>query len=95
MAPVRRVVIDVLKPHEPPMEPFARQVGEADTVEAVAASLVELDKEVQNVKLTFEGEDVDLDAVEAVVEELGGTVHSVDEVVCGDYVVEERRTHQD
>ncbi len=95
MAPVRRVVIDVLKPHEPPMEAFAREVGDADTVEGVAASLVELDKDVQNVKLTLEGADVDLDSVETVVEEQGGTIHSVDEVACGDYVVEERPTHQD
>jgi len=95
MAPVRRLVIDVLKPHEPPLVEFTRGVGKTESVEAIAASLVELDQEVQNVKLTLEGPDVDLALIEDAVERLGGTVHSVDEVACGEYVVEERPTPQD
>ena len=95
MTPVRRLVVDILKPHDPPLLEFTRQVAEADGVEGASASLIELDQEVQNVKLTFEGEDVDFDAVEAQIESLGGTVHSVDQVACGAYVVEDRHTLQD
>jgi len=95
MTPVRRLVIDVLKPHEPPLVEFTQGIGETETVEAVASSLVELDQEVQNVKLTLEGPEVDLARIEDAVERLGGTVHSVDEVACGEYVVEERPTPQD
>ncbi|MFD1644558.1 DUF211 domain-containing protein [Haloarchaeobius litoreus] len=95
MAPVRRLVIDVLKPHEPPLVEFTQQLSDLDDVDGVTSSLVELDREVQNVKLTFEGVSVDFDAVQATVENLGGTVHSVDEVACGERVVEDRKTPQD
>lgn len=95
MASIRRLVIDVLKPHDPPLPEFANQVAEIDSVEGVTASLIELDQEVQNVKLTFEGEDLAFEAIEARIETLGGTVHSVDQVACGAYIVEDRRTLQD
>jgi hypothetical protein len=95
MAPVRRLVVDVLKPHDPPLLEFARRAGDVEGVEGVSASLIELDNEVQNVKLTFEGETLDFDDIEATVERLGGTVHSVDQVACGERVVEDRPTHQD
>lgn len=95
MAPVRRVVVDVLKPHEPPLVEFTERVSEAAAVEAVTASLVELDREVQNVKLTLEGEALEVEAVDDAVEDLGAAVHSVDEVSCGEYVVTDRPTPQD
>lgn len=95
MASVRRLVVDVLKPHDPPLLGFTDQVAQTESVDGVTASLIELDQEVQNVKLTFEGEDVDFDAIEAAIENLGGSVHSVDQVACGEYVVTDRRTLQD
>lgn len=95
MAPVRRLVIDVLKPHDPPLLEFTDQVAETGSVEGVTSSLIELDQEVQNVKLTFEGDDIDFSAVEETIENLGGTVHSVDQVACGEYIVTDRRTLQD
>lgn len=95
MVSVRRVVIDVLKPHDPPLVAFTERIGAIETVESVTTSLIELDREVQNVKATVEGEDVDVEALEEGVEELGATVHSVDQVACGEWVVEDRPTPQD
>jgi len=95
MAPVRRLVIDVLKPHEPSLTDFTAQIGDLDSVAGATGTLVELDQEVQNVKITVEGETLAVDAVEDRVAELGGSVHSVDEVACGEYTVEARRTLQD
>ena len=95
MADLRRIVIDVLKPHDPPIVQFTERIAGAASVEGVSVSLVELDQDVQNVKLTVEGEAVDYESVEASIEELGATVHSVDEVAAGSYIVEDRRTLQD
>lgn len=92
---IRRIVIDVLKPHEPEMVEIATAVSESDGVAGVNASLIETDREVQNVKLTVEGEDVDPDDVEAIVDRVGGTVHSYDEVVCGERMIETSTTPQD
>jgi hypothetical protein len=82
MTAVRRLVIDVLKPHDPPLLEFTKQVATIEGVEGVSSSLIERDKEVQNVKLTFEGEALDFEAITEKVEELSG-------------IVEEQWTHQD
>jgi hypothetical protein len=95
MAAVRRLVIDVLKPHDPPLLLFTDQLAEIESVEGVTSSLIELEQEVQNVKRTFESEDLDFEAIEDTIENLGGSVHSVDQVACGDSVVTDRRTLQD
>jgi hypothetical protein len=95
MAPIRRLVLDLLKPHRPTAIEFARDVSDLDGVAGANAVLVEVDEEVQNVKLTVEGEDVDFEAVEGVVDELGGSVHSIDQVACGERVIEESETPQD
>jgi hypothetical protein len=88
-------VLDVLKPHDPSLIDFVQHVTETERVDAATASLIELDKEVQNVKITVEGEDLDYGSIEEAVDDLGGTVHSIDQVACGEYVVEEQRTLQD
>ena len=49
MAAVRRLVIDVLKPHDPPLLVFTDQLAEIESVEGVTSSLIELDQEVQNI----------------------------------------------
>lgn len=95
MAPIKRLVIDVLKPHEPSTIDFSQEIVETDTVAAVNATLIELDQEVKNLKLTLEGDAIDYDNVEAAVEAAGGTIHSVDQVVCGKHLVEDAPTLQD
>ncbi|WP_135854209.1 DUF211 domain-containing protein [Halorussus salinus] len=95
MPPVRRVVADVLKPHQPSLADFVRQMAAVEGVEGATATLVERDEEVQNVKVTAEGEEVSPEQLESAIEDIGGSLHSVDEVSCGEYVVEERPTPQD
>ncbi len=95
MTRIRRIVLDVLKPHDPSLIEFARHVTAAESVEAASASLIELDQEVQNITITVEGEAVEYASVESAIEDLGGTVHSIDHVVCGAHVVDEQWTPPD
>lgn len=94
-APIRRVVLDLLKPHDPTTVEFAQQIGAVDGVTGVNAMVIEVDAEVENLKLTVEGEAVDYEAVRAVIDGLGGNVHSVDEVAAGERLVDESETPQD
>jgi len=95
MPDVRRIVLDVLKPHDPPLLEFTDRIASTDSVDAATATVIELDEDVQNVSVTIEGNALDFDAIEDGVEDLGATVHSVDQVACGDHVVERRPTPQD
>ena len=95
MSSIKRLVLDLLKPHEVENVEFARSIADAEGVEGVNVGLLETDKQVQNLKLTIEGDAVDVRAVQETIEDLGGTIHSVDEIACGDRLVEESPTHQD
>lgn len=95
MAVLRRVVLDVLKPHNPSLLEFTERIEAVESVDGITSSLIELDKEVQNVKLTIEGDGLDYAAIETTIDELGGSIHSVDQVAYGEYIVEEPRTLQD
>jgi hypothetical protein len=86
MPPLRRLVLDVLKPHEPTMLTLAQAVADLSAVEAATTDLVEIDEEVREVTLTIEGPDLDYDEVVGVVEDLGGSVHSIDQAAYGEYV---------
>ena len=93
--PTRRLVVDVLKPHQPEITEFAEAVAETDGVEAANAALVETDRKVQNIKITMVGDDISKDDVVSAIEKHGGSIHSFDEAVCGERVVEQSDTPQD
>ncbi|WP_254524126.1 DUF211 domain-containing protein [Natrinema caseinilyticum] len=93
--PIRRLVLDVMKPHEPDILEFSRAVADSEGVDGANVALIETDRVVQNLKLTIEGGDIDATAVEEDIAGLGGTVHSIDEVVCGDRLIDQQDTPQD
>ncbi|MFB6203597.1 MAG: DUF211 domain-containing protein [Candidatus Nanohaloarchaea archaeon] len=94
MATIRRLVLDILKPHEPPMVEVTEALADLEGVSGVNSTLIEVDEEVKNLKITMEGE-IDEDEVRKTVKEKGASVHSVDEVVAGEKTVEKIETPQD
>ncbi len=95
MAGLRRVVLDVLKPHEPSNVILAKILSELDFVDGVNLSLYEIDQSTENVKITIVGDEMDFDEIKRTIEGLGGVIHSVDEVVAGKRIVETVMTEQD
>ena len=95
MGKVRRLVLDVLKPLEPTIIELAQQLSEHPGVEAVNISIYEIDRKVENAKITIEGDDILYESVVETIEENGGTVHSIDEVVAGKMIIEDAETLQD
>ena len=95
MAKIRRLVLDTLKPHEPNIIDLANELGELEGVSAVNISIYELDRMVENAKITIEGEDLSFKGVSDMIEEMGGTIHSIDEVVAGKMIIDDAATLQD
>jgi hypothetical protein len=50
---------------------------------------------VENAKITIEGEHISYPRVLEVIEDMGGTVHSIDEVVAGKEIIDDPVTLQD
>jgi uncharacterized protein len=90
-----RIVLDILKPHEPTLPHFAKYLSEINGVEGVNVTLMEIDKETENIKVTMQGIDLNYEEITQAIEEYGGSVHSIDEVVAGKTMVEEVTTPQD
>jgi len=95
MGKVLRLVLDVLKPHNPSIIQMADELSELSGIEAVNISIYEMDTRVENAKITLEGDDISFDAVQKVIGEIGGAVHSIDEVVAGRMIIEDAETPQD
>ncbi len=95
MAKIRRLVLDTLKPHEPNIIDLADALSEIIGVSAVNISIYELDRKVENAKVTIEGEDISFEIVSATIKDLGGTIHSIDEVVAGKEIIDDAETLQD
>ncbi|GAH95218.1 unnamed protein product [marine sediment metagenome] len=95
MANLRRVVLDVLKPHLPNVIELSSQLADLAGVDGVDISLIEMDQKVENVKITCEGDSIDYEKVEQIIRESGGSIHSLDKVSVGTSMIEEAITHQD
>jgi len=85
---LRRLVLDVLKPHSPSLPEFATKLGSIPGVVGVNVTLIEIDKETETLKVTIDGE-LDYATIRSMIEEWGGVIHSIDEVVAGNTTVEE------
>ena len=90
-----RIVLDILKPHEPTLPYFAKYLSELDGIEGVNVTLMEIDKETENIKVTIQGSELNFEGISQAIEEYGGSIHSIDEVVAGRTMVEEVTTPQD
>ncbi|MFX1535150.1 MAG: DUF211 domain-containing protein [Promethearchaeota archaeon] len=95
MAKIRRVVLDVLKPHDPSILALATEIADVEGVDGVNISIYEIDRSVENVKVTVEGPDIPFEIIKKHVQAKGGAIHSIDEVAAGKEIVEEVRTPQD
>jgi len=78
---ITKLVLDVLKPHQPSIVEFAVALTKVKGVERVDSSVVEMDAETETIKVVVEGKDLEVDAIAEVIRDLGGVVHSVDAVV--------------
>jgi len=92
---IRRLVLDVLKPHNPSVVELSEALSHLDGVEAVNVIIYEIDQKVENAKVIIAGSSIDFESIKEKLEEMGATIHSVDEVAAGERIVEEVKTPQD
>ena len=89
---IKRLVLDVLKPHEPHLTELATRLSSTEGVEGVNIYLIEIDQNTESVKVTIEGQDINLNTIEATMKDCGAVIHSIDEVAVGKRLVEKTST---
>ena len=80
MVSVKRVVLDVLKPHQPNAVDFSRAIADVGDGYRVCLTVVEIDENTETLQLEIEGDSVDLEAVESAITGMGASLHSIDQV---------------
>lgn len=79
MVRVKRLVLDVLKPHHPNVLEFSRVLAEQG-LHRVKLTVVEMDDQTETLQVMIEGPDIDFERIQAAIEEFGASLHSIDEV---------------
>lgn len=92
---IRRLILDVLKPHKPNVVEVSEALSHLEGVEGVNIIINEIDQQVENAKVIVVGISISFEAVQKKLEEFGATIHSIDEVAAGKRIVEEVTTPQD
>lgn len=92
---IRRIILDVMKPHSPSIVDVAKELVKIKGVEGVNCVLGEMDQETENLKVIIEGVNIDFNGIEHAIMTIDGVIHSVDGVVTGIKIVEDIDTPQD
>ena len=77
---LRRIILDVLKPHIPTIMDVAREISKLKFVEGVHVRTYNRETKVESVRITIEGNELLYAEIEKKISELGASVHSVDKV---------------
>jgi hypothetical protein len=80
MIEVTRLVLDILKPHHPTILDFAKGIAAVNDEWKVTINLIEMDDQTQTLEALIEGSDIDLEQITEAINEMGGSLHSVDSV---------------
>lgn len=86
---IRRIVLDVLKPHSPRLTDLAVMIAKDDQVVGVNISVKEVDQSTESISITLEGDNLNYESIKEILEQAGAVIHSIDQVVAGKELIEE------
>jgi len=95
LSELKRLVLDVLKPHQPSILELTRRLAAPKGITGVTCTLEEVDRETESVKITIEGLNIEYETIDEIVQECGAVIHSIDSVSAGKKIIEEVETPQD
>lgn len=75
------LVLDVLKPHQPPLPEFAIFMGELEGLTKVDITVVEMDEKTESLKVIVDGTAIDFEDLKGHMAKQGAVIHSVDKVI--------------
>lgn len=79
MNQVRRLVLDILKPHQPNVLEFSQLLaGQGNLV--VKVTVIEMDDKTETLQVEIAGEDIDFERIHEAIHDFGASLHSIDEV---------------
>lgn len=80
MVSVQRLVLDILKPHQPNALVFANAIAALGEDYRVNIRVVEVDEQTETLQVAIEGDRLDFERISGAISENGASLHSIDEV---------------
>ena len=80
MVHIKRIALDILKPHKPNALDFTTAIAEKVPGSKIRLTVTAMDEKTETVLLIIEGEQVQFNVITDVISSLGGSIHSIDEV---------------
>ena len=80
MGLVKRIVLDVLKPHQPSAIEFSQAIAKVGPDYRVHLIVIEMDENTETLQIEVLGSAIDFDAIQSAISSMGGSLHSIDEV---------------
>jgi hypothetical protein len=77
---IKRVVLDVLKPHQPNALEFSQAIAKVGADYQVRLTVLEVDEKTESVQVEIRSQAIDFTAVQAAIRDMGASIHSIDEV---------------
>lgn len=89
---IRRLVLDVDKAlARPTIVEIARAISGCAGVEDVNVTVTEIDVQTVGMDVTIEGQSLDYERIVEAIESTGAVVHSIDQIACGQRIIERVR----
>jgi hypothetical protein len=86
MSQVKRMVLDVLKPHIPNALDFAKSIADNNPGCTVTVTVVEMDEKTETTIVTIQSNKIIYEQIADTITNLGGSIHSIDEVTVSNTV---------
>ena len=80
MLAVKRIVLDVLKPHQPNALEFCQAIALAGIDYRVRLTVIEIDEKTESLEIEVSGSSLNLDTIQSAIIDNGGSLHSIDDV---------------
>ena len=80
MVNVKKIVLDVLKPHQPNILEFSQAIAETGADYRVHLIVLEMDENTETIQIEISGNAIDFDVIQKAITDMGGSLHSIDEV---------------
>lgn len=88
MPGLKRIVLDVDIPSSTSMVELANRISRVNGVKTVNVTVTDTDVEVLGLVIVVEGDDIDYEGIRNTIEDLGGAIRGIDQVIAGEYIVE-------
>ncbi len=78
MTLLKRLVLDVLKPHQPNALEFANSLADVGDDYHVVITVLEVDENTETVQIEIEGRDINFSNIQSAITDMSGSLHSID-----------------